>query len=305
MNLKMKRRGIELKLPYIPRTWWTRALAFVLALLLLAGLGWWVNLRVGNPVSAWYTEKKIAAHYNAYHSGEGYLVGPAKYQWVQRADGTVGMDYVCSVYKKGSVDTGFTAYFDDGAVFSSENVTTYSGSNTYNRFRNRLNEELAASGVAGHLRKDRVLLDIFAGFHTEREGALFDPDAPVFKLDAEFDRESLPLATVVCTDFSVDETTEISRDEILAEYLMELKAACEKEGQPFDYYSVQLTAGTALLRLALDVPSEQVTPEALPEYLAALSEEEKTMVGWGFMDKTVASRKNAWLFSHGYEHCAH
>ena len=38
----------------------------------------------GNPLIARYTEQKITAHYRAYHPGEGYVVGPCRYQWVVR-----------------------------------------------------------------------------------------------------------------------------------------------------------------------------------------------------------------------------
>lgn len=66
----------------VPRTKTTRALALLLALILLGGLVWWTWRKTGNPLIAWYTEQKITAHYRAYHPGEGYVVGPARYQSV-------------------------------------------------------------------------------------------------------------------------------------------------------------------------------------------------------------------------------
>ena len=95
----------------VPRTKTTRALALLLALILLGGLVWWTWRKTGNPLIAWYTEQKITAHYRAYHPGEGYVVGPARYQWVVRADKSAGMDYVCTVRKEASEDVEFPSYF--------------------------------------------------------------------------------------------------------------------------------------------------------------------------------------------------
>ena len=71
----------------VPRTKTTRALALLLALILLGGLVWWTWRKTGNPLIAWYTEQKITAHYRAYHPGEGYVVGPARYHGAPGAAG--------------------------------------------------------------------------------------------------------------------------------------------------------------------------------------------------------------------------
>ena len=39
----------------VPRTKTTRALALLLALILLGGLVWWTWRKTGNPLIAWYT----------------------------------------------------------------------------------------------------------------------------------------------------------------------------------------------------------------------------------------------------------
>lgn len=108
--------------------------------------------KTGNPLIAWYTEQKITAHYRAYHPGEGYVVGPARYQWVVRADKSAGMDYVCTVRKEASEDVEFPAYFSDGAVFSQIDGAVRSGCNTYERFKNLLNSELESGATAARLR---------------------------------------------------------------------------------------------------------------------------------------------------------
>ena len=120
----------------IQQNWFTRLLALGLAVLIIVVLFLVVDRQVGNPLGCWYTEKKIEAHYRAYHPGVPYVVAPAKFTY---ADGQ--MRYVCHIYLKGSQDTGFLAYFQDGAGLSTEAAETLSGNNTYNRFRLRLNEE--------------------------------------------------------------------------------------------------------------------------------------------------------------------
>ena len=150
----------------VPRTKTTRALALLLALILLGGLVWWTWRKTGNPLIAWYTEQKITAHYRAYHPGEGYVVGPARYQWVVRADKSAGMDYVCTVRKEASEDVEFPAYFSDGAVFSQIDGAVRSGCNTYERFKNLLNSELESGGTAARLRALTGEAEVHAGFYT-------------------------------------------------------------------------------------------------------------------------------------------
>ena len=157
----------------VPRTKTTRALALLLALILLGGLVWWTWRKTGNPLIAWYTEQKITAHYRAYHPGEGYVVGPARYQWVVRADKSAGMDYVCTVRKEASEDVEFPAYFSDGAVFSQIDGAVRSGCNTYERFKNLLNSELESGGTAARLRALTGEAEVHAGFYTTQEGVPF------------------------------------------------------------------------------------------------------------------------------------
>lgn len=186
----------------VPRTKTTRALALLLALILLGGLVWWTWRKTGNPLIAWYTEQKITAHYRAYHPGEGYVVGPARYQWVVRADKSAGMDYVCTVRKEASEDVEFPAYFSDGAVFSQIDGAVRSGCNTYERFKNLLNSELESGATAARLRALTGEAEVHAGFYTTQESPLFDPDAPVFRTDEEYDRAGLPLPIELSVSFS-------------------------------------------------------------------------------------------------------
>lgn len=223
----------------VPRTKTTRALALLLALILLGGLVWWTWRKTGNPLIAWYTEQKITAHYRAYHPGEGYVVGPARYQWVVRADKSAGMDYVCTVRKEASEDVEFPAYFSDGAVFSQIDGAVRSGCNTYERFKNLLNSELESGGTAARLRALTGEAEVHAGFYTTQEGPLFDPDAPVFRTDEEYDRAGLPLPIELSVSFSAVGAP-APADAELADYLLKTKAVCEETGQPFAYYSVAL-----------------------------------------------------------------
>ena len=269
----------------VPRTKTTRALALLLALILLGGLVWWTWRKTGNPLIAWYTEQKITAHYRAYHPGEGYVVGPARYQWVVRADKSAGMDYVCTVRKEASEDVEFPAYFSDGAVFSQIDGAVRSGCNTYERFKNFLNSEL--------------------------ESPLFDPDAPVFRTDEEYDRAGLPLPIELSVSFSAVGAP-APADAELADYLLKTKAVCEETGQPFAYYSVALAFKPTEQKdpvwwAAEHIPSEEITEEKILDYLAALDCGVKANCGQSLngRNEIIEERKNAWLISHGYEHCAH
>lgn len=256
------------------RTKTTRALALLLALILLGGLVWWTWRKTGNPLIAWYTEQKITAHYRAYHPGEGYVVGPARYQWVVRADKSAGMDYVCTVRKEASEDVEFPAYFSDGAVFSQIDGAVRSGCNTYERFKNLLNSELESGATAARLRALTGEAEVHAGFYTTQEGPLFDPDAPVFRTDEEYDRAGLPLPIELSVSFSAVGAP-APADAELADYLLKTKAVCEETGQPFAYYSVALAFKPTEQKdpvwwAAEHIPSEEITEEKILDYLAAL-----------------------------------
>ena len=256
----------------VPRTKTTRALALLLALILLGGLVWWTWRKTGNPLIAWYTEQKITAHYRAYHPGEGYVVGPARYQWVVRADKSAGMDYVCTVRKEASEDVEFPAYFSDGAVFSQIDGAVRSGCNTYERFKNLLNSELESGATAARLRALTGEAEVHAGFYTTQEGPLFDPDAPVFRTDEEYDRAGLPLPIELSVSFSAVGAP-APADAELADYLLKTKAVCEETGQPFAYYSVALAFKPTEQKdpvwwAAEHIPSEEITEEKILDYLA-------------------------------------
>lgn len=295
----------------VPRTKTTRALALLLALILLGGLVWWTWRKTGNPLIAWYTEQKITAHYRAYHPGEGYVVGPARYQWVVRADKSAGMDYVCTVRKEASEDVEFPAYFSDGAVFSQIDGAVRSGCNTYERFKNLLNSELESGATAARLRALTGEAEVHAGFYTTQEGPLFDPDAPVFRTDEEYDRAGLPLPIELSVSFSAVGAS-APADAELADYLLKTKAVCEETGQPFAYYSVALAFKPTEQKdpvwwAAEHIPSEEITEEKILDYLAALDCGVKANCGQSLngRNEIIEERKNAWLISHGYEHCAH
>lgn len=288
----------------LPRTPLTRTLACLLALAVVAALAWWVDSQVGNPVSAWYTEQKITAHYRTYHPGENYIVGPAKYQFVIAGNGVAEYRYVCSIYKRGSVDTGFTAYFENGAVLETQAVTTATGVNTYNRFRNRLNEQLAEVGILKALELQQVDM-LFADFYGGASNAdVFSAQAPVFVCDAAYDFAHLPLPTVACLTTQV-EPGEVS-DETLARILFELRKTSLACGMPFDYYTVQLYSATGekSFLMAMDAPAEELkTEKAASDYVAQLSDAEKG--GAVAYDRVLQSRKYAVLNAGTYTVCSH
>ncbi|MEG2698514.1 MAG: hypothetical protein RR951_06270 [Ruthenibacterium sp.] len=298
-------RGAKAKKIKLRRTPLLRVLAVILALGAVALLVWRVDKQVGNPISAWYAEKKITAHYTAYHPGEGYVVAPAKYQGVSENNNQAWKyRYVCSVYKTGSVDTGFTAYFKDGAVLQTQQTTTASGINTYNRFKNRLNDELAQAGVYKAMELggyDSVFADFY---EPDAARKLFDPAKPVFAADAPYDRAALPLQTVVCVTQTLKGGA-APTDELLADTLYRLKTVCDENKLSFDVYTVQLFSAN-LVRNAMDVPASALaTQKDTLAYLAGLSEMEKEGISGNFYAKTVMARKWDALNSGGFVPCTH
>lgn len=301
--------GRAKKRPHVPRNPLTRALALVAALVIVAGLGIVVDRQVGNPLSAWYTTRKIAAHYREYHPGQGYVVGPAQYSYVQdTATGCIEPGYVCRVYKTGSVDTGFAACFKDGAVLETERASVFSGVNTYNRFKANLCRELdeanirKAAGITGY---DEVFADFY---EPDAQRDVFDPAAPVFVPDSTYDRAHLPLETVVCAFRTLSED-KLGADgtQALADCLMQLKTACDGASLPFDRYSMQLCdAEGKSWYYAMDVPAQALATEkdALA-YVRALPEAERLMQPDAFWKNTMANRKSDWLGRCTFEVCAH
>ena len=240
----------------IRKNWLTRLLAFVLAMLIIAVLFVVVDRQVGNPLGCWYTEKKIQAHYNAYHPGRRYVVGPAKFIY---ADGE--MRYVCHVYRRDSSDTGFLAYFTKGAVLSTEAAETLSGNNTYNRFKLRLNEEALTPQLRDQARKSAYGVDnLWADFYPGERQMVFSLEDPVFKVDTEYDRDHLPLPTVLMAACMGAGQDPAEREAGLAVRLRWLKELAEGNGQTFDYYSVQWYDGTTFWT-AIDVPADIITPQ--------------------------------------------
>lgn len=101
-------------------------------------------------------------------------------------------------------------------------------------------------------------------------------------------------------------------DAELADYLLKTKAVCEETGQPFAYYSVALAFKPTEQKdpvwwAAEHIPSEEITEEKILDYLAALDCGVKANCGQSLngRNEIIEERKNAWLISHGYEHCAH
>ena len=221
------------------------------------------------------------------------------------------MDYVCTVRKEASEDVEFPAYFSDGAVFSQIDGAVRSGCNTYERFKNLLNSELESGATAARLRALTGEAEVHAGFYTTQEGPLFDPDAPVFRTDEEYDRAGLPLPIELSVSFSAVGAP-APADAELADYLLKTKAVCEETGQPFAYYSVALAFKPTEQKdpvwwAAEHIPSEEITEEKILDYLAALDCGVKANCGQSLngRNEMIEERKNAWLISHGYEHCAH
>lgn len=279
---------------HIKRNKWTRLLAFVLALAIIGGLLWYVDRRQGNPLGAWYAEKKIEAHYRAYHPDETYVVGPATYQYILNAGLEEKMCYVCNVYKKGSSDTGFQAYFKDGAVLCTRAWSVDSGRNTYNRLYWRMNDQLQDTGLEKALEQqgaDSSMADFYPG-----ERMLFNPEAPAFAVDMEYDFRRLPVPTVLSVTYTADDARQVS-DGTLAEKLLEIKAAAVEHGMPFDYYTVTLSFygkgfSSYANRQALDVPAGEITREGVRDYVEALSEEKKTQFSQAWYESSAQGQKS-------------
>ena len=133
----------------------------------------------------------------------------------------------------------------------------------------------------------------------------------VFRTDEEYDRAGLPLPIELSVSFSAVGAP-APADAELADYLLKTKAVCEETGQPFAYYSVALAFKPTeqedpVWWAAEHIPSEEITEEKILDYLAALDCGVKANCGQSLngRNEIIEERKNAWLISHGYEHCAH
>lgn len=279
----------------VKQNWLTRSLALMLAVLIIVVLFLVVDREVGNPLGCWYTEKKIEAHYRAYHPGVPYVISPAKFTYADDR-----MRYVCHIYLQGSRDTGFLAYFQDGAVLSTEAAETLSGNNTYNRFRLRLNEEALTPELRAQSRQGPYGINsLWADFYPGERQMVFDAEHPVFEVDAEYDRDHLPLPTVLCAEFRPDMDGG-TQDEDIAARLRWLQNLAEENGQKFDYYSVHWYNGINDVT-AQDIPSRIITPpgkdaeeDPLLRYLEELPAAEKISY---YPPNTLQQQKGRLLYS--------
>lgn len=302
-----------------PKTKLTRALAAGLALVIIAALTLAVDKQVGNPLAAWYNEQKIIAHYNAYHPGEGYVVGPAQYQWVYSPPmGLDGRYYVCRVYKTGSVDTGFCAIFRQDAVLTTQAVETDSGSNTYNRFRNELQKSLDREALGAALRPLALgFTDASLQFYADGNTRVFSGEDPVFRPDMPYDPDDLPLPTVLFGSFCPEGEDFYRVDtRMLAARLCALKNAAEQQGLHPDYYSAEVYGAEGTGQCAYDVPAGDIPAGAEGEegevfvaYLESLPESRRSSAGLylsGSPNISVAAQKSELLSNGpGYQPCTH
>ncbi len=256
----------HLKLPTLKQTPLTRAVAGAAGFCIILGLVLLVDYRVGNPLSAKWAVHQINAHFAQEHPDETYVVGPAQYTY--QGD---RKRYVCRVYSPDSVDTGFSAYLSGGRVYTSKAAETDSGVNTYNRFRWALGRELDVPQLCKALKgyaPDMVNLT----FYPKNNGAVFSPDDPLFVPDAEFDRDRLPLPTVLSMSFapgSQEQPVSLTLEQA-AKHLIALKNAAGQQGLEYDYYSVSIYTPSCHWEL-LDVPAARIPASADEEDGAALA----------------------------------
>lgn len=248
----------------VPRTRLTRTIAALLAFALIGALGWTVDSITGNPVSLRLAQHAVVQHFEQEHAGEGYVVGPMRY--IGQVFAGHSARYVCRVYKTGSEDTGFSAFVENGHVWTTEAVETLSGSNTYNRFRNELSAAYFTEDTAAALREAGMgqygsLVDYLA-FGED----VFDPADPVFVPDSTFRLNAPSLPAAVCVEFASDDLS----DEALAARLTLLFEQAQNSGVPLDYYSATIfDPDTYDRNSAYDVPADVVADaEALARYLA-------------------------------------
>lgn len=256
----------RLVLPHIRilRNRLTRTVAALLAVAMIGGLGFLIDRQTGNPISLRLAQHAVVQHFETHHEGEGYVVGPMRFLG-RRTEGHSAR-YYCKVYKTGSVDTGFSAFVENGTVYTTEECETLSGSNTYNRFINELSAAFFTEDTESALREagmgDYGKLVDFLSFGED----VFDAENPVFVPDSEFRLNDLPLPTAVCVEFQTDDIS----DEALAERLTLLYELAQKRGVPFDYYSAVVRDGTSYaMNPVYDVPADVVKDaDALAQYLA-------------------------------------
>lgn len=245
-------------LPKVRQTPLTRIAAALIALALIAGLGILVERQVGNPISARWTVHCINDALQEKYPDEGYVVGNARYTY---ADGT--LRYVCPVYQIGEADVGFSAYLSNGQVYTNRALVVDSGLNTSNRLRNALASQLDTNQLCRDL-KGRSPYEITFTFYPKGNEQVFDPERPLFEPGIEFSPDSLPLPTVLYTDFhSADTQPPTLTLEDAATYLVALKRAAARQSLACDYYSA-MVCGKNTTWLLLDVPADAI-PDQLPD----------------------------------------
>lgn len=235
----------------------TRILAGAAAIIVMLGLVFYAcTAGVGNLISAYYSTHKIIDYLETAYPNEGYVVGPAHYMY---SDGKYR--YVCGVFNQNQIDTDFSAYYSHGTVYTTKSSETDSGINTYNRFRNELANELDTVQLCRSL-KGCHPYSAFVSFYPGQNENVFSSDNPVFKPNAEFDKNNLPLPTVLSMVFWFDPDMgciEVT-PQMAAEYPIRLKAGTAEQNLTYDYYSIEIMTSCDSKSI-LDVPYDKI-PES-------------------------------------------
>ena len=233
--------------------------ALVLARLILTGALALAFAFEGNPFAAWYTQKKLEAHFAAYHPGESWGVGKA---W-RGPDGAGAQRYICEVRRAGSEDDWFLAYFADGAALTTRRASVESGYHTYERLVENMCAQADMAGVAAAMEAAPQLAPEWSlnADYAAAGRALFDPAAPVFAVD-DMDGPALP--RILWLD-EYRQPRAAMDDAAAARQLCALKEAAEGCGVPFDYYGVRVTfeyVREDAAYYAAYLPAGQITDEA-------------------------------------------
>lgn len=246
---------LRIKFKPIQQTVVTRSIAAILGILLVIGVLHSVFQYTGNPIVALYTQHKIASYFEKQYPDKGYVVGPVEYT-VFYTDNKP--HYFCRVYNPNEIDTGFSAYYEDGQLMTTKQKETDSGNNTYNRFKTLLGQNIDTKQLYRSL-TGYGMSYFFADFYPGSNNEVFNASNPVFVPNSEYDPNNLPLPTVFYAFFG-ESGRPTNTIEDAAAYLVALKNAVEGQGLHFDYYSADIINQTQWS--LLDVPTDKIPTTA-------------------------------------------
>lgn len=254
--------------------------AFLLALALIAGLGWFANAFLGNPLSEWLAQRSVEQYMQQHYSNRDYAVEDMIYSF---KDG----NYHASIRSESSQDTHFQVSVDllGRVLYDSYESVVLSGENTMQRLNEsyRVLTDTVFDSPAFPYSGDIAFGTLnysYPGEAASWENFPFSIPVDSLELDGQYDIRQLGAQAGVLVVYVQDPEVSVSR---AAGILLEIRNQFDRMGVPFRGIDFTLRypkpqddsprpQGEVFARLTYDQLQEATIAEAVEQSNQAISQ---------------------------------